>query len=486
MHFLNPIWLLSGFGIIVPIAIHFWNQRPGKMLEIGTVRFLEPNTTKRSSRLQLTEILLLILRCLLILLLSCFLAKPIWSNKFYDSNKGWLIIPAGYSKEAHEKYPKLIDSLLQVGYEFHLMEKDFPSSDFKKSLEGNTEKRVMNYWDLGLNAQQIAPSNISLWIFTPNILSGYKGERPSKMESVKWFGFPVKTDSILQINSAYQLSNDTAIVQMSNASRIGLGFQKLHLSIQHNKETDFHFFDSVGNTYLQYQKQKAVILDRSILQVTIYTDQYQKDAEFLLAAVKSIGNYSGRNQVYKLVNRINDIPKNQDWLFWLSNQTPIQGTAKNILYYQQGAISNLQVNMYQTNESINNSVWEDGFGNSLLQRDSIGKYLFKTHFNPEWNNLVWTKEFPVWVMNLLYPEAKNQTIEDLRQIDAQQIFPMNQVEKKTIIEQSNNLLQDQFKNEMATQKFGNDISWLLWLLTCILFAIERIVALYQAKNIKHA
>jgi hypothetical protein len=306
------------------------------------------------------------------------------------------------------------------------------------------------------------------------------------MESVKWFGFPAKTDSIHEIYAAYQLSKDTAIVQISNASKYGYGFQKLHLSIQQTKESDFRFFDSVGKTYLAYQNQQAVLLDRSIMQVAVYTDQYQKDAEFLHAAIKAISNYSGRVIVCKIVNKVIDIPKNLDWLFWLSNQTPIQGTANKILYYQQGAISNPLMKMYQTKESFNHSVWEDGYGNPLLQRDSTGKYLLKTHFNPEWNDLVWNKQFPIWIMDVLYPELKEKTMEDTRQIDAQQIYPMNQVVENNKTGQSKNLQQIKTNHELVAQKSGNDISWLLWLLICMLLAIERIVAFYQAKSIQHA
>jgi hypothetical protein len=362
------------------------------------------------------------------------------------------------------------------------MENGFPASDFKQSLETNYAKERFNYWELANQVTKIAPENISIWIFTPNILMGYQGERPDKSESLYWFGFPVASTAQYEISKAFQLSNDSAQILMANAKMNGLGYQKIRLSIQQNKDKNFRFFDSAGQTYLQYQMQQPVLLDRSVLQITIYVEQFKQDAEYLVAAIKSVNNYSGRKIAWKMVNRVNDIPKNQDWLFWLSNQTPIQGTAKKMLYYLQGSNDNERVN------------WEDDFGRPLLEKDANGNYPLKTHFNPDWNSFVWSNQFPVWIMDLLYPETPSSETVDIRKIDGQQILPIQLSGKKEALGQSKsqaqvtskNQVSDTIKKESASFKTGTDISWLFWVSICLLVAVERVVTYYQAKNRKHA
>lgn len=495
MQFLNPIWLLSGLGIIIPIAIHLWNQRPGKLLEVGSVRFLEPNTNKLSARLALTEILLLILRCLFILLLACFLAKPFWNNQQFSSNKGWLLIPAGFVKEAYQTYPATIDSLKNLGYEFHLLENEFPKADFNSELEKRGKKEMLNYWELGISAQKNAPQNISLWVFTPNIMSAYSGVRPISSGGLKWRVFPVKLDPLHEIVEAYQLSNDSVVVKMSNASMFGFAIHKLHLSIRNNKDKEFSFLDSAGKVYIKYQQQLAVLLDQSILKLVIYTDQFQQDANYLEAAIKAIVNFSERRIQWKQVSKVSDIPKDSDWLFWLSHLTPAQGLSKYLWYYQAGSISNVQSKIYpdrylpsngialykmistaSNRFSVDEIIWADGFGNPLLKKDAQQNYQLNTHFNPEWNDLVWSNQFPLWMMDIIFQNKNNHRISDIRQIDAKQAIP--------IFEQNKKIGHAAFNNQLQLQ--GIELSRMFWYLLCVLLVIERCVTYYQAKRKKNA
>jgi hypothetical protein len=76
MTFLNIAALGGLAAISIPIIIHFLNQFQVKEVKWAAMRFLQESIEKNQRRLQLEDILLLILRCLLVALLIFALARP--------------------------------------------------------------------------------------------------------------------------------------------------------------------------------------------------------------------------------------------------------------------------------------------------------------------------------------------------------------------------------------------------------------------------
>ncbi len=76
MSFLNP-WLLLGLlGVAVPILIHLLNRFRFRQTDWAAMALLRKALQVRSRRIQLEDLLLLILRCLALLLLALALARP--------------------------------------------------------------------------------------------------------------------------------------------------------------------------------------------------------------------------------------------------------------------------------------------------------------------------------------------------------------------------------------------------------------------------
>jgi len=71
--------LWGGLAIAIPIILHFWHQKKGKVLEWAATQWLIEKNLQQSRGIRLDNILLLLLRCLLILLLCFFLSKPLVS-----------------------------------------------------------------------------------------------------------------------------------------------------------------------------------------------------------------------------------------------------------------------------------------------------------------------------------------------------------------------------------------------------------------------
>jgi hypothetical protein len=76
MNFLNPLLLLAGLGIALPILAHLLNRHQVKRTDWAAMQFLNRNVRVRSRQLRLRDMILLCLRCLAILLLVAALAKP--------------------------------------------------------------------------------------------------------------------------------------------------------------------------------------------------------------------------------------------------------------------------------------------------------------------------------------------------------------------------------------------------------------------------
>src|SRR5216684_1533812 len=96
-------------GIIVPVAIHLWNNKQGKVLAIGSIAFLEKTSRRKARSRKLSEWGLLLLRCLLLILLSLLLAGPFWkSTSSAEGKKGWVL-----GGEGVKGYRPTIDSLIK-------------------------------------------------------------------------------------------------------------------------------------------------------------------------------------------------------------------------------------------------------------------------------------------------------------------------------------------------------------------------------------
>jgi hypothetical protein len=75
--FLNPLLLYGLIGVSVPIIIHLMNRRKFQRVRWAAMRFIMTSVQKNRRRMQIEDLLLLLLRCLIVALLACVLARPI-------------------------------------------------------------------------------------------------------------------------------------------------------------------------------------------------------------------------------------------------------------------------------------------------------------------------------------------------------------------------------------------------------------------------
>lgn len=75
MEFLQPILLWGLLGLSVPIMIHLWNGKKGKLVSWAAMHWLQEQDNQSSKSIRIDQLLLLFLRMLMILLLVFLLAQ---------------------------------------------------------------------------------------------------------------------------------------------------------------------------------------------------------------------------------------------------------------------------------------------------------------------------------------------------------------------------------------------------------------------------
>src|SRR5690606_4000637 len=74
--FLNPFMLFGIAAVSVPIAIHLLNKRKFQRVRWAAMRFVLAAVRRNQRRLQIEDLLLLLLRCAIVALLAIALARP--------------------------------------------------------------------------------------------------------------------------------------------------------------------------------------------------------------------------------------------------------------------------------------------------------------------------------------------------------------------------------------------------------------------------
>ena len=441
LQLLQPLWLYALTGISIPVIIHFWNQRPGKTLKVGSTSLITEDTKEYKRSLKLSDLLLLLVRCLLIAALALALSKPTWRHPFdAGKQKGWILISPQNINEIYAHFKPIIDSLQKAGLEFHYFDEGFQTEKLEDALAkqpGPVFSKPISYWGIAALLDQTIPGTVPVYVFTDNYLKHFSGSRPVLANHLNWFTYTPP---------------DTAI-QTKNLSGT----------------------------------------DTASLRISVFTDKYANDARYVKAAIDAVQEFSKRNIKLSVVNNSKDIPSQPDWLFWLSDQ-PLANTckAKNIFSYEPGKVKSTSsvVNianwpmasppgLYKsltTNDSIKNSsgnIWTDGFGNPVLsfeKKDSASHYHFYTHFDPSWNELAWNDNFPAMIYHLLQKEKPGTGLPDA--------FDKRLIDTKQLLPAFSSISRQKGKPDKFTPVNLSGISWLLVLL---LFLAERLASFQNSK-----
>jgi hypothetical protein len=286
VQFANPIWLAGLGGILIPLAIHLLNRKEGKVIRIGSIRHFEETSTRQFKSIKLNEVLLLILRSLLILLIVFFMAQLQWPGN-RDGETNWVLVEKGLDHDTEAS--KLIDSLIENGFEKRAFAKDFP-------VAADTIKETAdNYWTLieSLSNEQLD----SVVIVSANRSNAFVGERKPLPSNVAW------------INKS--LAANEAVIR-----QVRLSADSIWTRSGKFDETESEFTTQITASSTSVKSPDTV-------QVVVVSDKkYAYDAKLILASLKAIDRYEP-NFISITTAEPASYQGNKDtnWIFLFSDQT---------------------------------------------------------------------------------------------------------------------------------------------------------------------
>ncbi len=462
LQFVNPIWLLAGSAVLIPVIIHLWNIRKGRVLRVGSTLLMTEVTQKASTSLKVSDWLLLLLRCLLIIVLSFILAGAAWQQNNKQVSTGWILIEPELLQTVYSRHQVSIDSLMQAGFELHAFTAGFPAIAVGDTMQKKV--RPEPHWSLISRADHVLPAQYPVYLFTDNSLSRLASPNNQDLDR---HAMPRPTVSIDLHWKLMETADDTETL-----------FNKRQLA---NGSYEAAFMKTVAEG--AYVQRKTVgesnEADTSTTRILVVSDdKYQQDAHFLQSALHAIARFG--NFKMDINVRRND-PGNlagTDWLFWLSDRPLIAtearykfiyvpGTPKRIRSWLREADGGIAGNTIKTFKVIvdtltahNTATWQDGFGNPVLSFDRIDStYRFYSRFDPTWSDLPWNPQFPKKLLQLI---LNNPAVPDGRTFALADAMPSKA--KSTI------------KKNTAVFNVVDLQHW-LWLLAFVLFTAERIISI---------
>lgn len=462
MQLLYPIGFLALAGLLIPVIIHLWSVKQGKTLKIGSIALLGESASATSKSLKLTDVLLFILRCLLIILIAFILAQPFLITKVdQQKSSGWILVSPNQLHQAYKTDQKTIDSLLNLGYELHEFDLGFKKMDLVDTAITDSVNSQLSHSSLLKALQYKIPASYTAYVYADDRLTNFSGEMPKIAYQLIW-------KSILTTDST----------KFWSTNYLGKTFEA-------KSTTNATTYTAVTESNLPS------------LSVVIY-EPNGNDGKYVKAALNAIADFSKRNISIQSFNRAN--AKNADVVFWLSEQSisPYVAALKpkaKIFAYQNGKVENVSGNDLHLSNGLTEEtsvklykrvglaqqkgtvIWKDSNGVPLLLRDSANKHIyfnFYSRLNPQFTDLVWKEQFVSALMPIVLGVEKSEdfgfetNVLDQRKISAAQQFttPPSKTVAVTPIEKQ------------------KPLNHLLWIVAFLILLLERILS-FRKTNLSY-
>lgn len=429
MFFLNPFYLWALSALIIPVAIHLWSKKEGRIIKIGSIQLLKKADTQQSRSIKLSEIWLLVLRLFLISVLVLILAKPHITRDFNQTALTYIVEPSLLENEA---FINILDTLAN-DVPIRLLQDDFPEKGTVARQQSGAE--IPNYWQLAKGMQRL-PTD-SLIVFTKAYQVGFKGIRPFISKPVEWIPIPVD-ESKQYLLAADRFDEKIEFLSM-NASNQETSFDKVVLS---SDDPKIKWNTSKDSVY--YLEQWTAVETKKTEEVLLfYNEDFLPEIKYFEAGFKVLAQYLNLNFNLLKVKESEQIEGEVfDIVIWLSEKKVLDTNGK--------------VVMFKPNPSTNN----------LIERNPghPNTYFLTRSLNPE---NIETDRLPEQLLRLLdlHPDIEKKIGQrDIRVLSKEVILPNYKVDK-----------------EATVNSYNLDLTKWLWFLFLLLLACERILSYYRSQ-----
>ena len=460
---------LALLGLAVPVAIHLWNRRPGRVVRVGSVRWLEAAANRRLRNLRLEQVGLLLLRAALVALLALVVAGPSWMRpQPARAVRGVaLLAPELLRPDVLPALRPSLDSLRRQGYSLRLFAAGFRPVSAQAWKQPDSLRQLLalaraadsttsgadDYWARARQAADSFPSR-PLHLITGAALPHFIGARPALPARLTWQTVPLP-DSAVWLAQAWQPHPDTLRLLVGHSQEEGTVFRTV--ALRHPRTAgSLSVAGLPGLNYvpspqpaLRVAGQSAVAIQTAPLRVAVYADAAHAAAgRYLRAALRAAALGLHRPLDLRTATATAPLPAQADWLFWLSDQPVPAGWLRQV---RQGGnlwqealkgspvdtrldaigladAAPIAIRRLDTSAVARQTImWQTGTGQPVLLRQPLGqgsRYHLRTRLHADWTSLPESPVLPTLLLQLLRAESEpavSITPHDLRQLDPRQL-----------------------------------------------------------------
>jgi hypothetical protein len=464
--------LLALLGLAVPVAIHLWNRRPGRTVQVGSVRWLAATANRRLRNLRLEQFWLLVLRAAVLTLLALAVAGPLWL-RFQSSRapRGMVLLaPETLRPEVLPAVRASIDSLRGQGFTLRLFAPGFPV--VSSQTWGNTDSLAKlasarlplatasapdDYWARARQAADSFPTQ-PLRIVAGTASLHFAGPRPALPARLTWQPVPLP-DSAVWVASAALVEPATLRLVVGRSTEEATRFRVVSQKAPQTASAlmvpglpGLRYQPAAANqpATVQQPGQLAVPVVTEPLRVLLYADAtHAESARFVRAALQAAGIGLAQGLEIRTIDPQTSFTGNApSWLFWLSEQ-PVPSSwlaqsKRGTQFWQEASTTGatleteldvtglvtappILINRLDTLFKLGSGslvVWQDGTGRPVLTHQPNGAgglYQLRTRLQPTWSGLPDSPALPELLLHLLRSHSATSTVHDLRQLDARQL-----------------------------------------------------------------
>jgi hypothetical protein len=462
--------LLALLGLLVPLAIHLWNRRPGREVAVGSLRWLAAGANRRLRNLRLEQVLLLLLRAALLAGLAVALAGPQWRQP-QPAGRGQVLVSRELADGSRLAAVRpTLDSLRRRGYALRWLAAGLPAitpaewraDSLGRPAAGRGIAANPLYWSRIRQAADSFPGQ-PLHVVTPAALRGFGGPHPALPVVLTWQTIPPRTAATwLQAAAA---SADSLRLLLGRSDEKHTTFRTVRVARPQLGAT----LTVAGLPLLRYELSRgrsllrpqpaaadsgqaapAVPVQAGPLRVWLYAPAAAAtEARYLRAALRAASTGLAGPLALTVSPTPPDTSLALDWLFWLGdNPVPAawhRRVPRGLRLWQEAtgagvadtatlataetagtAPIRLTRRGRQPGPAGSQPRWTDGRGRAVLAELHQGEgitYQLTTQLNPAWSTLADSPALPALFLDLLAAEPQLGTDSALTAHDQRRLDP---------------------------------------------------------------
>ena len=129
-----------------------------------------------------------------------------------------------------------------------------------------------NYWNGFRMADRVAPAGVPFYLFTTGLARRFAGERPSTDREVHWEVYTPVDSARRWIQAAWIMPGDSIRVLEGGSRATGSSWFAAPVAAKDGIENGFRVLQRDGRWTVALDSQAAVMVDTSVLRVTVFAD----------------------------------------------------------------------------------------------------------------------------------------------------------------------------------------------------------------------